>query len=227
MLNPNHRLGVSHLQMKTIVIACLCSITLAASMFGQSPLPQTTPAAVLSQPTPVTTPFPATSPVISATPVDDLEERIERKIEKKLRRHIDINIDRHGGGDDFPSEIFIVPAIALVFLSPVLIIAVILFFNFWKTRQLHRTVQMMVEKGQEVPAGLFASPLPVARPVRSDKRRGIILVTVGLGIMFFFGAIADGGVWALGIIPFMIGMGYLLVSRMETPKQSSTPPELP
>ncbi len=115
-----------------------------------------------------------------------------------------------------------------MFLSPVLIVGLVMFFSYWKTRTLHRTVRAMVEKGQEVPPGLLA---PVAAPERprSDLRRGIILVTVGAGIMLFLGAVNDwdGGAWAVGIIPFMIGVGYLVVARMEGLKKETTPPSLP
>ena len=42
----------------------------------------------------------------------------------------------------------------------VLIVAVILYFGFSKNRMMHRTIRMMVEKGQEVPAALLAPPPP-------------------------------------------------------------------
>jgi uncharacterized membrane protein len=81
----------------------------------------------------------------------------------------------------------------------------------------------MVEKGQEVPAALFAPP-PVVR-ARSDMRRGVVLLMIGIGLMIFFGAMNDweGGAWSLGIIPFLIGAGYLLVWKMEGSKDKAPP----
>jgi hypothetical protein len=111
--------------------------------------------------------------------------------------------------------------------APVMIVAVIVFMNYMKARSLHRTVQTMVEKGQPVPAALLASPV-LPRP-RSDMRRGIILVMIGIGLMLFCAAASDweGGAWAVGIIPFLIGLGYLLVWKLEGKKNVSSPPPLP
>jgi len=51
---------------------------------------------------------------------------------------------------------------------------------------------------------------PPAQRQRSDMRRGVVLVMVGLGIMLFLGAVNnwENGAWALGIIPFLVGAGY-------------------
>jgi hypothetical protein len=105
----------------------------------------------------------------------------------------------------------------------VLVVAAIMFFSYLKSRSLHRTVRTMVEKGEPVPAALFAPP-PVVR-ARSDMRRGIVLLMVGFGTMIFFGAVNDweGGAWALGVIPFLIGLGYLLVWKLEGPKDKVPP----
>jgi hypothetical protein len=48
-------------------------------------------------------------------------------------------------------------------------------------------------------------------------RRGVVLMAIGLGIMVFFGAVSgwSEGVWALGMIPFLIGAGYLTVWKLE------------
>ena len=45
---------------------------------------------------------------------------------------------------------------------------------------------------------------------------------IGLGVMVFFGAINDweGGIWSLGLIPFLIGLGYLIVWKLETKKDN-------
>jgi hypothetical protein len=50
---------------------------------------------------------------------------------------------------------------------------------------------------------------------------------IGVGLMVFFGAVNDweGGAWTLGLIPFLIGVGYLLVWKLDTKKDN--PPPLP
>jgi hypothetical protein len=87
-----------------------------------------------------------------------------------------------------------------------------------------------VEKGQPVPAALL-NPPPAQRQ-RSDMRRGVVLVMVGLGLMVFLGAVNDweGGAWSIGIIPFLIGAGYLLVWRLDAKNKDNpkdNPPPLP
>jgi hypothetical protein len=52
---------------------------------------------------------------------------------------------------------------------------------------------------------------------------------VGVGLMLFFAAVNhwEGGSWALGIIPFLIGLGYLLVWKLEGGKKNEIPPPPP
>ena len=167
----------------------------------------------------------ASSAAVSATP--GKSDDIDSAIEKKIRQHFKISADHTGTGSDSDVPWIAFPIVLIVFLSifgaPVLIVAVIMYFSFSKTRALHRTVQMMVEKGQEVPVALL-NPPPAQRQ-RSDLRRGVVLVMIGLGLMIFFGAVNDweGGAWSLGIIPFLIGAGYLLVWKLDARKETTSP----
>jgi hypothetical protein len=129
--------------------------------------------------------------------------------------------------EDLPE--FVIPIVAIFFMSifgaPVLIVALIFFFGFSKSRMQHRTIRMLAEKGQPIPAELLAPPTPAIRQ-RSDMRRGIVLVMVGIALMICFGAWNDweGGAWAIGVIPFVIGLGYLLVWKLEGDKKNEIPP---
>ena len=124
----------------------------------------------------------------------------------------------------------VIPLVGIVFLTifgaPVLIVGLILYFSFSRQRALHKTVRMMVEKSQPVPEALLA-PQPPAQRQRSDLRRGVILTMIGVGLMVFLAAANDweGGSWTLGLIPFLIGAGYLLVWKLDTKKDN--PPPLP
>jgi len=218
--------------MKILGIVWICSIGLAVELLAQSPtLPPQPPATV----SPVS---PALAwPAVSASPTASPASELERSIAKKHKKHFNFTIGDHDsdteakGGDsheDVPA--MVVPLVGIVFLTifgaPVLIVALIMYFGFSKNRMMHRTIRMMVEKGQEVPAALLAPPPPAQRQ-RSDMRRGVVLVMVGLGLMVFLGAMNDweGGAWAIGIIPFLIGVGYLLVWKLEGKKDN--PPPLP
>ncbi|MGZ4966042.1 MAG: DUF6249 domain-containing protein [Chthoniobacterales bacterium] len=225
--------------MKTALVICISSLALALMALGQDQ----TPSPAASSPTASLAP----AATASATAKDDLESRIEGKMKKKGLSitigdhdkdgdHDRVRVHKNSDGEDI-GALMAIPIVGIIFTTlfgaPVLVVAAIMFFSYLRSRSLHRTVRMMVEKGQPVPAALFAPP-PVVR-ARSDMRRGVVLVMVGLGCMVFFGAVNDweGGAWALGIIPFLIGAGYLLVWKLEGGKangvkaSTDNPPPLP
>jgi hypothetical protein len=221
--------------MKTLLLTCLGSLLLAGSAFSQTPTPETA-----TTPTSPVTATPSVSPATSATSKGDLADKIHRRIEQRMKQKgLSFSIgdgDEVQGpsvhsGSDVPEAV--IPLVAIIFMTvfgaPVLIVAVIMYFGFSRNRMMHKTIRMMVEKGQPVPPALLAPPPPAQRQ-RSDMRRGVVLVMVGLALMLFFAAVNDweGGAWALGIIPFLIGVGYLLVWRLEGQKpKSDNPPPLP
>ena len=211
--------------MNRFILVSICSLALGISSFAQAP----TASPLTSTPAATTAISPTSTP----------QSKIEQSIRKKQKKHFgftigdhDTDLDKldrldHAKSDDIPE--FVIPIVAItlltVFGAPVLIVGLILYFSFSRSRALHRTVRMMVEKGQPVPAALL-NPPPALRQ-RSDLRRGIVLTMVGLGLMVFFGAVNDweGGAWTLGLIPFLIGAGYLLVWKLDTKKDN--PPPLP
>jgi hypothetical protein len=166
----------------------------------------------------------------------DIADRIHRKLEKKLGGKHGIVIDTddgdHAGHSDDDIPAMIIPLVGIVFLSifgaPVLIVIMIGIFALLVSRSRQRTIRMLVEKGQPVPAELLA---PATRSIRqrSDMRRGVVWTMVGLGLMVWLGAVNDweGGAWSLGLIPFLIGLGYLIVWKLENKKEIPPPPPAP
>jgi hypothetical protein len=225
--------------MKTTLVTCLCSAALAATLFAQDPT--VTPATPLTA-SPAAAVSPASTPIAQPSPAATADDRsdLERRIHKKVKHGLNITFgddddekaghksDRiHVGNPDIDDGAWLaVPIVGIIFTTlfgaPVIVVGLIMFFSYWKARSLHRTVRMMVEKGQPVPESLFATPHSPAR-ARSDMRRGVVLIMIGLGLMIFLGAVNDweDGSWAIGIIPFLIGAGYLLVWKMEGSKPST------
>lgn len=211
--------------MNKFVIIYICSLALAAGLFAQTP----TVSPIASTPVATSTISPSSTPA----------SKIEQSIRKKHKKHFGFTIDDHDkdldaldrlgekNSGDIPE--FVIPIVAItlltVFGAPVLIVGLILYFSFSRSRALHRTVRMMVEKGQPVPEALL-NPPPAQRQ-RSDVRRGVVLTMIGIGVTVFLGAASEweGGAWTLGLIPFLIGVGYLLVWKLDTKKDN--PPPLP
>lgn len=216
--------------MKTISLSILCALGFAVGAFAQAPA--LTPGA----------PPPATTPTLSASATP--ESQLEQSIKKKQKKHFKFSINDHDEDSDSSASSsdshddvpwMAIPIVAIIFImvfgAPVAIVFVIMLMNYFRVRSLHRTVRMMVEKGQPVPAALLSGPASIVKP-RSDLRRGVVLMAVGIATVMFFG-IDDGwhdGAWALGLIPGLIGVGYLIVWRLEGPGRkpmTDNPPPLP
>ena len=233
--------------MNRLFLLYICSTALAGSSFAQ--VPTETPIASPTAPTAATAATAVTSlavPASTATPApkatassasSDLADRIHRKLEKKLGRKHGIVIDggdedsdHEGHSEDIPA--MVIPLVGIVFMTifgaPVLIVMVIGIVALIGSRMRQRTIRMMVEKGQPVPAELLA---PEVRRVRrrSDVRRGVVWTMVGLGLMIWLAAVNDweGGAWSFGLIPFLIGLGYLIVWKLENKKDIPPPPPAP
>ena len=225
--------------MKKLILLCICSVALPITLFGQTP----TTSPVASPPAGAATAATAAIAVATATPTatastspSDLADKIHQKLEKKLRGKHGIIID--GGGKDEDADLqkmrdFVaIPIVAIVFLSifgaPVLIVIMVGIFALLGSRMRQRTIRMMVEKGQPVPAELLAPELRHVRR-RSDVRRGVVWTMVGLGLMIWLAAVNDweGGAWSFGLIPFLIGLGYLIVWKLENKKDVPPPPPAP
>jgi Domain of unknown function (DUF6249) len=214
--------------MNKLILLSFCTLALAATLLAQTPT--ATPIASPSPAAAMATMTPATTATASSS---DLADRIHQKLEKKFRGHhgIVIDSDHHKGSDeDIPA--MVIPLVGIVFMTifgaPVLIVMTIGFITLLVTRMRQRTIRMMVEKGQPVPAELLA---PATRAVRqrSDARRGVVWTMIGVGLIVWLGAINDweGGAWSFGLIPFLIGVGYLMVWKLEGKNSVPPPPPAP
>ena len=220
----------------------MCSLGLYGTLFPQAPTESaiasptaTAVTAATSIATSASSPTAAPN-TTSNSASSDLADKIHRKLEKKLGHKHGIIIE----GDDKDEDpdlqkmrdFIAIPIVAIVFLSifgaPVAIVVMIGIFSMISTRMRQRTIRMMVEKGQPVPAELLA---PATRGIRrrSDARRGVVWTMIGLGLMIWLAAVNDweGGAWSFGLIPFLIGLGYLIVWKLEHKKDIPPPPPAP
>ncbi len=92
------------------------------------------------------------------------------------------------------------------------VVVAVLFARFRRERQLHETLRQMIDRGVDIPPALLMPPQ--VKP--NDRRRGVILITLGAGIAVFL-LLVDGkgdGAWGLGLVPAFLGAGYLLASYL-------------
>jgi hypothetical protein len=121
--------------------------------------------------------------------------------------------------------------VLLFFLTPLLILVLVIWYKVRKTRMQNETMLKLAERGIVPPAeamqtlagtgppsGVPPSVAPLYEQVRqirrrtawSDLRRGVVLVAVGLGFIFY-SMIGDGEPNWIGLICFFLGIGYCVL----------------
>ena len=139
--------------------------------------------------------------VIRRLPPDVRQKLTGDQIEMIIRRQ-----QNQLGDSPAKIEAIIIPTV--FFLTIIGIVVIIQLARFRREKQLHETLRQMIEKGVDIPPALLVPP----RPKDADRRRGIILLSVGCGLMIFFAAVDKGsdGAWGIGAVPALIGAGYLV-----------------
>ena len=103
-------------------------------------------------------------------------------------------------------------AITLGLGAPIALIGLLLWYKSRKTRLIHETALRLAEKGQPVPPELFMGK---DEPF-SDLRRGVVLIGLGIGLSLFMYQV--NAPWSVGLIPFFMGAGYLIVWKLDVEK---------
>jgi hypothetical protein len=105
---------------------------------------------------------------------------------------------------------FFIPGVVL--LTPVAILLIFLRYRSNQTKERYRTLLQLADKGLELPHDLLVEP----QPANSDRRRAVVLISGGLGLMAMFRALpfefhsgqSIAGLWGVGLLPLMTGLGY-------------------
>ncbi len=109
-------------------------------------------------------------------------------------------------------------------LAPVLIALIFFRYRHLQTKARYHALVQIAEKGVDLPTALFTD----AQANFSERRRGLVLIAAGLGIMAMMVSLPfriDGeqsiaSLWGIGLLPLVTGLGYLaswgLNQRSET-----------
>lgn len=140
--------------------------------------------------------------------------------------------------------------VALVFLVPLLIIVLLIWYKVRKNRMLNETMIKLAEKGVVPPAeamsalnadrvGATVTTSPAAAPMyeqakalrrraaSSDLRKGVLLMAVGFGLVAY-SMFEDGTPNGLGLVLLFVGIGFCVLwffeERDPAQRSGSSPP---
>lgn len=131
---------------------------------------------------------------------------------------------RRGRKDAHDSPVVAILVPIAFFLTVLGIVLLSLLMGFRKERLRHETLRLMVERGAEIPVALLTGP---AKRRSSDLRKGAIWTATGLGTSAALAVLTQGQAghpWAIGLVPTLVGLGYLLVWRLEGRQDASAEP---
>lgn len=106
---------------------------------------------------------------------------------------------------------FFIPSVIMA--TPIVILLIFLRYRSQATQERYRTLLALADKGVDLPPSLLAE----AQDPDADRRRALVLIGGGFGVMAMFAALPfemnDGSrissLWGIGLLPAMTGLGYL------------------
>jgi hypothetical protein len=97
--------------------------------------------------------------------------------------------------------------------APIAIVLIVLRYRYQQTQARYSAVMHLADKGMAPPVQLLIEP----RVEFCERRRALVLISIGLGIIAMFSALPGhyengrgiGELWGLGLLPLLTGFGYL------------------
>ena len=131
-----------------------------------------------------------------------------------------ISVAINSDGTDWPVQVIVPVAFFMTFP---LCLFLVFWFRFRSAKEKQITLRTMVENGANIPTEMFLEGRSQLNPMERDRRNGILfsLSSIGL-IVFFFAVASDSGVWAMGLIPLLLGIGYLINYKIAASEQNGS-----
>lgn len=148
----------------------------------------------------------------------EIQQKTELELLKMKQSH---ELER-ANFDNQKIQTTLIPIVGIVFVFGVpaitLIIIILLSSRYKLKTQKARylVIEKAIESGRELPDRFFEE-LESKKPASGKKRLSTALTLISLGIsILFFGIITENKyVWSLSPIPLLIGLGQLLVYKLE------------
>ena len=101
----------------------------------------------------------------------------------------------------------------VMFIAIAVVLCVYYYLRHRTGQAVQETVRAAIEHGQQLTPEILERLGQPPRPKKSDLRRGVILISVGLGIAAFGALVGEDDAMrpllAIGSLPFLIGIAYL------------------
>ncbi|HET9237210.1 MAG TPA: DUF6249 domain-containing protein [Oligoflexus sp.] len=121
------------------------------------------------------------------------------------------------------NESFLIPGI--VFGSMTIVSFFMLYFSYRKRRDMLDTVRAAIQSGQTLPASFLDALDNKSKPSPdSDLRKAVLLIALGLSGMTVLATLTDqqaGRAWAIGLVPTLLGVGYLFLWKQSQKRQKA------
>ncbi len=199
------------------------SLAFAASpLLAQNATPAATPSPALeaAASTPTATPAASKKKHGLSISISDDEDSPEADAKSKLTPDQEFQLKLARAQNPSHDELDAIGVPLGFFVMVFAIVALTLWARVRRNRLMHETVRLFAEKGQPLPPEIFHGTTPPAKP-KSDLRRGIFWIAVGLGLIGYFVTSHDSG-GGFGFVPLFIGLGYLLAWKLEKPPKPGT-----
>lgn len=139
---------------------------------------------------------------------------------KKIEGEVEMQRIDANSREDMPLNGF---GIVTIVLLPFLFVIIIIYLNVRQknieSKRKYELYMKSLEMGQTIPEHFFDEPKSASKT--SNLKRGIILLMVGIsfGLFAFIKKDTDLIILLAAIIPTFVGIGYLLVHKLEKPKK--------
>ncbi len=91
-------------------------------------------------------------------------------------------------------------------------------YRLRRQRLILEAIQSLADKGVTIAPELFqslSSEWSLSRASVSPLRRAVLLIASGAGLVIVLLAEGTGPAWVFGVIPLLLGVGYLVIWKLE------------
>ncbi len=141
----------------------------------------------------------------------------EVSIKKEIRSAIQAEIMRESGrapasaGEEHFDEALLIPIFGIIFTfgTPMVIVWLVLANGARRRRLLHETIDKCIAAGQPIPPELFVETKP-KNAANNLRHKGLIMTFLGFALAITLSALVGTDVASVALIPFFIGLAYLV-----------------